>query len=533
MALFVVVLAPSAAWTHIKGFTPPISLRSGATASVMQAGDLFNGEDPERNALLEKLKRSFYTGMQEEAPMQETQLDSTRIGLYLDIPMTRWSFNALPHHRSALNVWQPQYTLMFEKLLAGPQPWLYFHVLLPGGVDNLDNPEYALEPGSKADLTGTIMQVVAVQRESDSRLTMLVQGLCRGIVVRSTQTLPYARGDVQVLPDEEMLIENARRARRYINTMGSEERVRATDGLEPHLVMAAAQAEELHWRAYEHANLTLSVHQTLSQVNASLAMPAAKTEADTIQTGLTAEAEAPFRRDSDRAALGEGSIGNGEEEEDLFTSCTPVSVAIASAIDAANSLSDALLVDEEEAAARLERMAANINVEEEELVAVEAELAEAEMEEEAAEQARALLTLEHMVWLELDELLRALARARAPSGTAPVPSQLLGLLPPPPEGGWPEEFETGLGDSATQIHERYMNAIAEGEELSVARFYSYIPIDHDHYPARRRAQRLSYAIWAVIGGQGVDLQPLLDEQSTSDRLRLALLRCRDVMKQLS
>ena len=46
--------------------------------------------------------------------------------------------------------------------------------------------------------------------------------------------------------------------------------------------------------------------------------------------------------------------------------------------------------------------------------------------------------------------------------------------------------------------------------------------------ARRRAQRLSYAIWGVVGGQGVDLQALLDCQSTSDRLRLALLRMREV-----
>ncbi len=51
-------------------------------------------------------------------------------------------------------------------------------------------------------------------------------------------------------------------------------------------------------------------------------------------------------------------------------------------------------------------------------------------------------------------------------------------------------------------------------------------MDHAHYPARRRAQRLSYAIWAVIGGQGVDTQPLLEEESTSGRLRSALLRMR-------
>ncbi len=74
-----------------------------------------------------------------------------------------------------MSVFQAQYTLAFEKLLSTPQPWLYAHVLLPGGTVNLANPIYALRPGSDATLHGTLMQVIAVQREPDSRLTLLVQ----------------------------------------------------------------------------------------------------------------------------------------------------------------------------------------------------------------------------------------------------------------------------------------------------------------------------------------------------------------------
>ena len=51
-------------------------------------------------------------------------------------------------------------------------------------------------------------------------------------------------------------------------------------------------------------------------------------------------------------------------------------------------------------------------------------------------------------------------------------------------------------------------------------------------PPRRRAQRLSYAIWAVIGGEGAEQQPLLEADSTADRLRIALRRMRDVAAQL-
>lgn len=51
-------------------------------------------------------------------------------------------------------------------------------------------------------------------------------------------------------------------------------------------------------------------------------------------------------------------------------------------------------------------------------------------------------------------------------------------------------------------------------------------------PPRRRAQRLSYAIWTVIGGEGAEQQPLLEAHSSADRLRIALRRMRDVTAQL-
>ena len=47
------------------------------------------------------------------------------------------------------------------------------------------------------------------------------------------------------------------------------------------------------------------------------------------------------------------------------------------------------------------------------------------------------------------------------------------------------------------------------------------------YPSLRRAQRLSYAVWAVIG-PGVDLQPLLEAGGAAERLRLALRRLREL-----
>ena len=65
--------------------------------------------------------------------------------------------------------------------------------MLPGGVDNLGSEDFALAAkDSKAPRHGTLMQIVAVQRETDARLTLVVQGLARGVALRCTQALQYA-----------------------------------------------------------------------------------------------------------------------------------------------------------------------------------------------------------------------------------------------------------------------------------------------------------------------------------------------------
>ena len=60
------------------------------------------------------------------------------------------------------------------------------------------------------------------------------------------------------------------------------------------------------------------------------------------------------------------------------------------------------------------------------------------------------------------------------------------------------------------------------------------------YPARRRAERLSYAIWTIVGNQkvgvnaqgGSPLQAVLEVDETADRLRMVLRRLREVKGQL-
>ena len=56
----------------------------------------------------------------------------------------------------------------------------------------------------------------------------------------------------------------------------------------------------------------------------------------------------------------------------------------------------------------------------------------------------------------------------------------------------------------------------------------------------RRAERLSYVVWAIIGDQKVGVnapggspyQALLEAEGTAERLRLALLKVREIKRRL-
>ena len=232
-------------------------------------GDLEGGKDNARNAEVQRLKKLFYDSKTPatSAPSPDGTTDgaSVRIGVLHDLPLTRWQMCILPHQQTLLNVFQPEYIHMFESLLATRKPWLYLHVLLPGGVENLANPQYALPglsgwpPGdgspleafrSQAPLHGTLMQVVAVQRQPDARLALVVQGLRRAIVLRGTQALPYARADVQSLPDAEQLLEAAIRSRQWLRSING---LSLTGpAVRRRMAAAAAAAEEQCWRPYEY-----------------------------------------------------------------------------------------------------------------------------------------------------------------------------------------------------------------------------------------------------------------------------------------
>jgi hypothetical protein len=178
--------------------------------------------------------------------------------------------------------------------------------------------------------------------------------------------------------------------------------------------------------------------------------------------------------------------------------------------------------------------------------------------DDETEEVRNLEAVELQVWLELDGLSRGL-------GFASVPHQLLSLLPPPPEAGWPLAFAQqraayrltaptqpnplqDLDCDEGADYEALVGAgeVADGEasdapnqEVSEWPPDGYTPVD-ECLPSRHRAHRLSYAIWSVLSeesngdsysvedGEVGDVQLVLEAPSTVERLRLALLRMRDL-----
>jgi len=108
-----------------------------------------------------------------------------------DLPLWRVQWNALPGERQVYNVHVPHYTALFERLVRGPKPWYFGHILLPGGSENLREPRYSLEGGEDATRLGTVMQLLAVERREDGTLTVVSQGVGRFSVQSVTKSLPH------------------------------------------------------------------------------------------------------------------------------------------------------------------------------------------------------------------------------------------------------------------------------------------------------------------------------------------------------
>jgi Lon protease-like protein len=155
--------------------------------------------------LVRQIQQSFY---QSDADEENTVQPSSSEGVIENLPLWRVQWTELPGYQNILNVHVPHYTHMFRKIMAGPKPWRFGHIYLPGGSENLSNSRYDLNSeDSEATRIGKLMQISDVIELVDGRLAMVVQGAERFEVVQATQHAPYGIATIRLLPDDEFVNE--------------------------------------------------------------------------------------------------------------------------------------------------------------------------------------------------------------------------------------------------------------------------------------------------------------------------------------
>ena len=442
-----------------------------------------------------------------------------------DLPLWRVQWPTLPGLNEVLNVHVPHYTHMFSQLqeaATAEAPARFGHLLLPGGSASLSDPKYALEAGSEAPMIGVLMQVLDVTKASDGRLQVVAAGLCRFEVLRATQTLPYSRADVRLLPDQD------------------EVAMYGNDGLDASRDAArrAAAAASLAWSGREaSAELSLGYMDEIVPLPLTASSFCAETTEAAEQAAATAVDEAAAEA-TDAAAAAAAAAEEASEADDADDD--EVDEATAAADDLAEAAANAA------AAAAIERTDAEVTaalftaalfgtdaadddfgglaaLSDGEEAAAEGpvpdtpdELARgaiARSRRLAASVSRlrlaALVGLEAQLWTELISCMRLMrmlrqaddpnlgpaSRAYADEQPIKLPEQLRLLLPPePPADGWPAAAPQPPSGAAAE----WMAA----------------------YPPMRRIQRLSFV--AATLTPELDRQSLLAAPSTMARLYMLI-----------
>ena len=419
-------------------FVPSRTLRAArpTAVSAKNPNDLETEEERrQRMEYVRQVQRAFYS---EEKGLREIEPDGT----LRDVPLWRVQWTELPGFQNVLNVWQPHYTHMFMSVVNGPRPWYFGHVHLPGGTESLNKTEYRLEKGTRAPLTGVLMQVGDYKQLDDGRLVIVVQALERMEVVEAQRHVPYSIATIRLAPDEELVA----------HQLG------ADAGRSWGAARAAAVAEALHWHPFE----VRSIGSDLLDGSSMKAAP----------------------------------IGVGVSPLAAFDVGAPI----------------------DELAARAEQVCADG------ASAARADDSDDEPAPASPADGAAVPALEYEVWVGLDALVRLLMELNPQADAeVPVPTQMLGLVPRDPPKPWP------LGFYFDQLAARL-----DREGASVGT-YSQAPFVHvpREYPARRRAQRLSFAVWVLLdplveGAREQARQPVLETKDTASRLRAAIARISEI-----
>eukprot|EP00887_Chlorella_sp_A99_P001815 scaffold19.g1815.t1 len=457
---------------------------------------------------------------------------------------------------------------MFERLLSGPRPWRFGHLLLPGGSRNLGSEEYALAPGSQAPLVGTLMEAV---RFPDGRLLVLAAGLSRIRVARVRQTVPHGVADVALLPDwEEAEAQHAVAASALCPDAAAahqdpEQHLQQEDGVgseglattsarRARAAAAAAAAETSAWQEYQLSGAR--VVDRLALVDGSDAQEAQAFGRQLVAISnneylplpywtsvLAAAASGRGRSGSPGAGVAPSSRGEWGEEvaRELQDATAAAAAAAATAAEAAVAASGSAAFssgwDVWPPGAWPHPPPGLINSTAERGVPwhpPSGVLADSEEEQEQQELAEAgpsgsvAVLLERRVWRELATISGLLHKVH---GKTLQLSEGLHCLQPPPDADGASLLMSELGDFGADDSSSEADKDEGGPSGRLPAVELPPGWAHPAYPALRRAQRLSYALANLLptfsGSEA--RQALLEAGSTAARLRMIVAGLREVI----
>jgi len=437
-----------------------------------------NETPEERNARMELVRQIQANFYQSDETMNDNGDEDSRWLLkdpnnptvLYNVPLWRVQWTELPGYQNVLNVHVAHYTHMFRKLLLQhPRPWYFGHVFLPGGSENLGNPEYFLPEKEARDddpipseeelmrqdkvtLTGTLMQVTDYLEQEDGRLTLIVQGIGRIKILEASQQVPYAiASKIKLLSDQECWEEH------YLQSMG---------------------------------NTPADYELSMAYMDASQALAAKESELLRDLEFFQTVAEQP------------------SESEDKMT---------IAGVSPLSNVNGSVAVDFDEVEVQLqEAFSKAFSQKAEEYGSDDILLASTTLQlKDASAYEEDVVLDERAVWIKLDEMINLLGKAQ-PGLRIPVPAQLLGLLPI--DTDWPKGFR--LQGYAEQLEDNQARVGTYSRSPFVRLSKAY-----PRYPPLRRASRLSYAIWllldtiASVGDERFSREELLETASITKRLK--------------
>ena len=331
-----------------------------------------------------------------------------------------------------------------------------------------DEYNYRLERGSDAPLIGALMQVSDYRLLDDGDVSVVVQALGRFMVIDSIQSSPYGIANVEMLPDQEMVDHYFEEAEDTAATFDF-----ALNDDARGAACAGAVADAGTWRDYEFQDATLDGNDGKN-------LPPV--------ANFDVNAASPVNTNADGV--------------------------VHAAIEEYLSQSPSNMVHSE--------------------CSIDIDGPDIATEEDA-------IDAEFQLWCELDNLAKILTKLNPKANTEmPIPTQILGLLPADKDGrSWPKGFKlsryTRKMSNVYSILEKNSNLQLNRDEPDQLKTV-------EGYPRLRRARRLSYTVWALLDTilgddyikeeDRITKQQILEMNSTTARLKIALLRVRQINETL-